>query len=219
MINDIFQFIHNLSNTVSVTNPVGLAVIFALVVFADVGVVIPFIIEPALFLITFQSGPFSLPVLLFVMMLTLGRQGGTAILYWLSRLVGVQLGRLIRRLFPDFAARFSKRLQQFERSLGQRQSMALAVARLTPGLVQVSTVAAGSLRIGFPSVMVAALISGIIYDVSIVFLGGLAHYGLRGINPDYSIYMALSVGVLIGVVFLLIDRIGRVRKRRSSPKP
>lgn len=102
MINDILHFIHSLSSLIGVTNPIGLGVVFIMVVFADIGFVIPFIIEPALFLITFQAGPVSIPVLLFVLMMALGRQGGTAILYWLSRLAWERMERVLRRIFPGF---------------------------------------------------------------------------------------------------------------------
>jgi len=213
MLDTIVEFINGLSGLVAVSNPAGLAVIFGMVVFADIGIIIPFILEPALFLITFQSGPFSLPVLLFVLMMACGRQGGTAILYWASRLIGTKIGRVIRHYFPQFAARFEKRLEQFERRLGSRQSIALAIARLTPGLVQVSTIAAGSLRINFLNVMAGAFIAGIIYDLTIVFLGGLAHYGLKGINTSYSIWIALGLALLMGLISYII---GRIRGKKEQ---
>ncbi len=209
MLDTILQFIHNLSQLIGVTNPAGLAVVFGLVVLADIGFIIPFVIEPALFLITYQSGPFSEPAWLFVLMMTLGRQVGTAILYWMSRLAGNQTGALVRHFFPGFAARFSVRLEQFERRLGKRQSTALAAARLTPGLLQVSTVAAGALHINYFYVMAGAFIAGIIYDLIIVFLGGLAHYGLKGVNPNYSLFIALGIAVFMGLITYIFGRIRR----------
>jgi membrane protein DedA with SNARE-associated domain len=216
VINGFLQFIHNLSNLIGVTNPSGLAIIFAIVTFADFGLAIPFILEPALFLVTFQSGPLSIPVLLFVLVLALGRQCGTAILYWLSRFAGTKIGPLIRRFFPGFAARFSRRLDQFEKRLGSRQVSVLTVARLTPGLLQVSTIASGALRINYLYVVIATFLSGLIYDTAIVLLGTLAHYELRNINPDYSIYFALGVAVLTALLFYAVDRI-RNRKRKVQP--
>jgi membrane protein DedA with SNARE-associated domain len=213
MLEGILQFIHNLSNLIGVTNPIGLIIVFGLVVLADVGFVIPFIIEPALFLITIQAGPLAPPAWLFVLMMTLGRQGGTAILYWLSRSAGDRMERLSRRFFPRLTNRFAARVQQFERKLGRQQHFALAIARLTPGLVQVSTIASGILRIHFYSVMFGAFLAGIIYDLVIVLLGSLAHYGLKGINADYSIYIALGLAVFMGLLSYIV---GRVRRSKDQ---
>jgi membrane protein DedA with SNARE-associated domain len=215
-IHNVLQFIHSLSSLIDVTNPSGLAIVFGIVAFADIGLAIPFILEPALFLITFQSGPISLSVLLFVLMLACGRQAGTAILYWSSRFIGEKIGRIISRFFPGFAARFSQRLERFEKRLGTRQTNVLIVARLTPGLLQISTIASGALHINYIYVMIATFISGLIYDAAIVMLGTLAHYGLQGLNPDYSIYFALGIAVLIALIFFAVDRI---RHRKSKDEP
>ena len=216
IISGFLQFIHNISSLIGVTNPEGLAIVFAIVVFADIGLGIPFLLEPVLFLIIFQAGPISIPVLLFVLMLTSGRQGGTAILYWSSRIIGTRVGLLITRFFPGFAMRFSKRLRQFEQRLGTRQTTVLIAARLTPGLLQVSTVAAGALCLKYLYVVTATFISGLIYDTVILLLGTAAHYGLKGINPNYSIYFALGAGILTGLLFFAIDRI---RNRRGKSRP
>jgi LPXTG-motif cell wall-anchored protein len=209
MIESIIQFFRDLSSLISVTNPVGLGIVFGLVVLADIGFIIPFVIEPALFLIVYQAGPFSVPVMLFVLMMTAGRQVGTGTLYWLSRLSWDEIERLLRRFFPGFAARFSRRVEQFERRLGKRQSIALAIARLTPGLLQVSTIASGILRIQFAYVLVGTFIAGIIYDAILVFLGGLAHYGLKGVEQSYSVFIALGIAVLMGLISFIIGRFRR----------
>ena len=213
MLDFITESVQQLSSLVSVNNPAGLAAIFGLVLLADIGIIIPFIIEPALFLITFQSGPFSLPVLLFVLMMAAGRQAGTAILYGLSLFAGDRIGRLIKRFFPKFAGRFSRRLVGFKKRLGNHRSMALATARLTPGLLQVSTVASAVLHINFTCLMLGVFISGIIYDAAIVLLGGLAHYGLRWVDERYSLFIALGAAVLIGLISYII---GRVRRKKGA---
>jgi membrane protein DedA with SNARE-associated domain len=206
MFDAIAQFIHNLSSMIGMTNPVGLTMVFGLVVLADIGFIIPFVLEPVLFLITYQAGPFSVPVLLFVLMMALGRQGGTAILYWLSRFAWSRIERLIHRFSPRFANRFSQRVEQFQRRLGNRQAVALATARLTPGLVQVSSVASGIVRVQYFHVMAGAFIAGIIYDAIIVLLGALAHYGLKGLNPEYSVFIVLGIAVIVGLFSFIISR-------------
>jgi membrane protein DedA with SNARE-associated domain len=212
MIDIIMEFINRLPDLINLNNPVSLAVIFGMVVFAEIGIIIPFIIEPALFLLTLTLGPLSVPVLLFVLMMTLGRQIGTSIVYWVSRLVGERVGKFVRRLFPRFSDRFLNRIHKFEKRLGKRQAIALATARLTPGLVQISTIAAGALRIRYPIVLAGAFMAGIIYDGTLVIMGALAHYGFRGVNKSYSIWIALGLTLIVGLITFII---GRVRREKD----
>ncbi len=209
MLNTILQFINQIPGLINVHNPLSLVIIFGMVVFAEMGIIIPFIIEPALFLITYQLGPFSIAVWLFVLMMTLGRQVGTSAVYWLARLAGRTVARFARRRFPHMVDRFLTRLRRFEKRLGKRQILALATARLTPGLVQVSTVAAGALKIRYLFTLAGAFVAGIIYDGTLVFMGSLAHYGLRGIDQKYSLFIALGLTVIVGLITFIVGRLRR----------
>ncbi len=134
MFDFIEKYLEMLSGAVSLASPAGLVAILVLALLADVGIAIPLIIEPALFLITYQYGPFSLPVLNFVVSLTLGRQIGTAFLYWLSRLAGYELGNWIRCCAPRFALGFineaGRRLELLKARINKKPNFAYSPSRI-----------------------------------------------------------------------------------------
>ena len=87
--------------------------------------------------------------------------------------------------------------------------LAIVVARLTPGLMQVSSVAAGSLHFPYYRLVLAIVLSSIIYDGTLIILGTLARLGLRGVEPQYSVWIALGFVVVMMVMFAIIHLIRR----------
>ncbi len=215
MIEQIGGLLNWLASVVNTSNPVGLAAIFLLPVLADIGIPVPFVIEPALFLVTYKAGPLSVPVLIFLLVMTGGRQVGSGILYWLSRLWGKRLsGRICRRL-PRFTQQFNQQAEQFTARLGNRWTQATVLARLTPGLLQVSSITAGTLRLPYTVVFVAVTISGLLRDVIIVFLAYLSQIGLKSMHPEMATWIALSLAILLGLVSFFINL---VRKRLDTAR-
>lgn len=209
MIEWINEALSTLATSISVNNPGGLAAIFLLAVSADIGIPFPFVLDTILFFTTYQAGPFSLPVFLIVMMLLGGRQLGTGAIYWLSRLLGTR--------FIDWIGRRSSSLQykleQFQNKLGRWSILAITAARLTPGLMQVSSAAAGALHFRYYQMVLAIVLSSIVYDGTLIALGFLARIGLKGLDPKYSAWIVIGfVGVMI-MVFVTVHFIRRRYKR------
>jgi membrane protein DedA with SNARE-associated domain len=194
-----------LATSISVDNPAGLAALFFLTVSADIGIPFPFALDTILFFTTYKMGAFSWPVLLIILMIWGGRLMGTGIIYWVSRLLGPR--------FVDWVGKRSKflrrNLERFQNRLARWPVLVITGARLTLGLMQVSSVAAGTMRVRYYKLMLAIIFSSIVYDGTLIVLGTLARLGLKDVGPEYSFWIVLGFVGIMAVVFLTIYLIRR----------
>jgi membrane protein DedA with SNARE-associated domain len=211
MIDWINAALATLAASISVDNPTGLVTIFLLAVSADIGVPLPFVLDTIVFFTTYEIGALSWPVLLIILMLWGGRLLGTGIIYWVSRLLGTR--------FVDWVGKRSKflrrNLEQFQNRLGRWTIPVIVIARLTPGLMQVSSVAAGTVRIRYYKLVLAIVFSSIIYDGTLISLGTLARLGLKDVEPEYSFWIVLGLVAIMAVIFLTIHLIRRRSDRAN----
>jgi membrane protein DedA with SNARE-associated domain len=211
MIDWINAALATLAASISVDNPAGLVTIFLLAVSADIGVPLPFVLDTIVFFTTYEIGALSWPVLLIILMLWGGRLLGTGIIYWVSRLLGTR--------FVDWVGKRSKflrrNLEQFQNRLGRWTIPVIVVARLTPGLMQVSSVAAGTVRIRYYKLVLAIVFSSIIYDGTLIILGTLARLGFKDVGPEYSFWIVLGLVAIMAVIFLTIHLIRRRSDRAN----
>ncbi len=212
MIDWINGALSTLAASITTNNPGGLAAVFFLTVSADLGIPFPFVLDTILFFTTYRIGAFSWPVLLIVMILLGGRLLGTGIIYWVSRLLGTK--------FVDWLSRRSKFLQRnlerFQNRLGKWTILVIAAARLTPGLMQVSSVAAGTMRIRYYRLVLAIVFSSIIYDGALIVLGSLARLGLKNVGPEHSAWVVIGFVAIMAAVFGAIHLVRR--RRQVKPK-
>lgn len=194
-----------LAASISVDNPAGLAAIFFITVSCDIGIPFPFVLDTIVFFTTYETGPLSWPVLLVLMMLLGGSLLGTSIVYWMSRLLGTR--------FVDWIGKRSKflrrNLEQFQDRLGRWTIPVIVAARLTPGLMQVASVAAGTVRIRYYQVVLASIFSFIVYDGTLIILGTLARLGFKDVGPEYSAWIVIGFVAIMTVVFIAIHLIRR----------
>lgn len=205
MIDWINGALSTLAASINVDNPGGLTAIFFLTMSADIGIPFPFVLDTILFFTTYEMGAFSLPVLLIILMIWGGRLLGTGIIYWVSRLLGTR--------FTDWVGKRSKFLrrnfEQFQNRLGRWSIPVIVVARLTPGLMQVSSVAAGTVRVRYYKVVLAIILSSIVYDGTLIILGTLARLGLKDVGPEYSAWIVIGFVAIMAAVFVAIHLIRR----------
>jgi membrane protein DedA with SNARE-associated domain len=194
-----------LAASISVDNPGGLVAIFFIALSCDIGVPFPFVLDTIVFFTTYEVGALSWPVLLVLVMLLGGSMLGTTILYWVSRLLGPR--------FVSWLGRRSKFLQRslerFQNRLGRWTIPVIVGARLTPGLMQVSSVAAGTMRIPYYQMVLAIVFSFIVYDGTLVALGTIARLGLRDVGPQYSACIVFGFVGIMTTVFVAIHLIRR----------
>jgi membrane protein DedA with SNARE-associated domain len=208
MIDWINGALATLAASISVDNPGGLAAIFFITVSCDIGIPFPFVLDTILFFTTYEIGAFSWPVLLIILMIWGGRLLGTGILYWVSRLLGPR--------FVDWVGKRSKflrrNLERFQNRLDRWPILVITGARLTLGLMQVSSVAAGTLHIRYYQVVLAIIFSSIVYDGTLIILGTLARLGLKNVGPEYSFWIVLGLVAIMAAIFVVIYLVRRRSK-------
>ncbi|MGD2065469.1 MAG: VTT domain-containing protein [Dehalococcoidia bacterium] len=194
-----------LAASISVDNLAGLAAIFFIAMSCDIGIPFPFVLDTIVFFTTYKVGPLSWPVLLVIVMLLGGSLLGTSIIYWVSRLLGTRFVDWIGR-----RSRFLRRnLEQFQNKLGRWTIPVIVAARLTPGLMQVSSVAAGTLRIPYYQVVLASVFSFIIYDGTLIVFGTLARLGLKDVGPEYSAWIVIGFVAIMTAIFVTVHLVRR----------
>jgi membrane protein DedA with SNARE-associated domain len=208
MIEWINGALRTLADSINLNNPGGLAAIFFITMSCDIGIPFPFVLDTILFFTTYKVGALSLPVLLIILMIWGGRLLGTGIIYWVSRLLGPR--------FVDWVGKRSKFLQrnfeQFQNRLGRWSIPVIVAARLTPGLMQVSSVAAGTTRVRYYKLVLAIIFSSIVYDGTLIILGTFARLGLKDVGPEYSFWIVLGFVVIMAAIFIVVHLIRRRSK-------
>jgi membrane protein DedA with SNARE-associated domain len=198
-----------LAGSITVDNPGGLAAIFFIALSCDIGVPFPFVLDTIVFFTTYEVGALSWPVLLVLVMLLGGSMMGTSILYWISRMLGPRFVAWVGR-----RSKFLERaLERFQNRLGKWKIPVIVAARLTPGLMQASTVAAGTMRVSYYQMVLCIVFSFIAYDGTLVALGTIARLGLRDVGPQYSAWIVIGFVGIMTIVFVAIHLIRRRTKR------
>lgn len=212
MIDWINSGLATLAASISVDNPGGLAAIFFITVSCDIGLPFPFVLDTILFFTTYEIGALSWPVLLIILMLWGGRLLGTGIIYWVSRLLGTRLVDWVGK-----RSRFLRRnFEQFQNRLNRWTVPVIVAARLTPGLMQVSSVAAGTVHVPYYQVVLAILFSSIVYDGILITLGTLARLGFKDVGPENSFWIVIGFVGIMTVVFVTTYLIRRRFKQSQQ---
>ncbi len=199
----------------------------------EIGVPIPFILDSTLLFVSLYAGFISLPTLLVVFALFVGRFIGSSILYWLGRLFSDALIKWLKKRWP----KVSDRLSYLSNKLSQpaplvdagtrstsrllpryswtfRVPLTIVLARFTPGLLTVSSVAAGGISLHYGTFVLGIGLSSIIADGLVLTIGFLASLGLKilGVTPSvWQLVIGLTILISLGWgIFFLVKR-----RRRS----
>jgi membrane protein DedA with SNARE-associated domain len=102
--------------------------------------------------------------------------------------------------------------------LRKRAPLAVAIARLTPGLLTPSSVAAGCSGIRYYQLVIGIILASVIADGALVIVGVITKYSLNilGFTPStWEVLLALA-----GIIFLVwFGRWLWSRRRRRSKLP
>ena len=199
----------------------------------EVGVPIPFVLDSTILFVAVNEGFVSFPIILVVMVLFLGRFLGSSILYMLGRLLGSIFLKWLKKRWPKVTDRiedFSKRLNQPQQAVDPGRGFAsrfwsrlsatlripliIVVARFTPGLLTVSSIAAGTICESYWIFVLGVGLQSILADGLILTVGYLASQGLKvlGVTPSVwqlVIGLAILVPVGWGIFFLAKRRVQR----------
>jgi membrane protein DedA with SNARE-associated domain len=212
MVENIQAFLSQMETAFSTGNPSGLLILCLLAVIADIGIPIPFVLDSILILTAYHSGPLSKSALLIVAALFVGRQIGSAILYLLSRVVGKIFLDWLQRHFPSIGSR----LDVFKSRLNHWAPLAVATARLTPGLLQITSVAAGAIRLRYSLFVAGITISSIIYDGILILLGFIAASSPKSSDVNFTIWLLISMLIMVCILWPLLFLVIRRRGKKEN---
>lgn len=200
----------------------ALAALFLVTLLTEVGVPFPLLVDTVLFLVGYHLGQLWIQALATVLALFLGRQSGSALVYWSSHLLGrpvvgwfvkhfpwlraagVRIARLpgIRTYLAVAVSRAGGQapLAVSLSGAGARTSFTLVMARLTPGLLTATSLASGAIRLDYRYFALGVGVASIVSDTLTVTLGFLMGYGLLrlGLTPSpWLILLGLAVNIAI----------------------
>ncbi len=214
---DIFiNFLKYLETTINPGNPSGILVLFSLAVITDIGIPVPFVLDTVLILTAYHGwtshNPTWIPVIIIVVILFIGRQVGSGILYLLSRLLGKVFLNWLKCHFPSMGSRLE--------SLGDRLQhwapMTIATGRLTPGLLQITSVAAGAIRMRYYYFALGIAIASLIYDGILVLLAFIAAHSPRANDPNFTIWLLIALIAVVCILWPLIYVMTQRNARKAA---
>jgi membrane protein DedA with SNARE-associated domain len=210
----LYELLSRLSYDVNLGNPTTLGVLYALGIVGDIGFPLLFTVEMFLFFTSYNIGPMSSQALLIVLMLLLGRETGAALLYWASRTLGRPLlnwiGKRFRRL-PDWMERVRVRLDR-------HAVLSVVVVRLTPGMLQIPSLAAGVMPLPYLKFALGVALSSLVYDIVLMLLGLSARFGLRHFQVKPETYLIVGFIIFIVAVWVILYLIHRHGLRRQKDR-
>jgi membrane protein DedA with SNARE-associated domain len=196
-INDIARYA---TEAIIQGKPTALLTLFFISALTEIGVPFPFILDTLLIFTGYKTGLISAEVGLIMLSLLLGRVVGASAIYWLTRIIGLVFIRWISKRFPYI----QKRMDWLTAKLGKRAPIAVAVARLTPGLLTPSTVAAGVVCINFGHLLLGISISSVIADGVLLVVGFITGKGLEQLGLIPSVWMIIvGLVLLAGIIFII----------------
>jgi membrane protein DedA with SNARE-associated domain len=215
MIEAFTEFLNNIVAALNLEQFGGLIVLFGVAVITDIGIPFGFALDSLLMVAAYQAGPLSQQVLIMMVTLLLGRQVASGLLYLTARMLGTSIltsRRLLKR-FPSIPDKLEKAKQQ----VGSQAPPTIALARLTPGLLQLSSIAAGVLRVDYWHFFAGVTLASAIYDVVVILIGTLARGVLASFHVDFSAWLVLVCTISIPLIWLGI-RIGIARRNHLRNK-
>jgi membrane protein DedA with SNARE-associated domain len=214
-----FEFLHNLEAAFNTTNPPGLIILFSLAIITDIGIPVPFVLDTILMLTAYKvmiSGePHWTPVVMIILMLFLGRQVGSGILYLLSRYLGSSFLGMLKKRFPSL----ENQLDTFKARLKHWATLMVVTGRLTPGLLQITSVASGAIRMRYQYFALGIALASIVYDGLLILLGFFAAHNPWAENRSFTTLLIIAMVVIVCILWpVLFAVIQRTKKKTETVK-
>jgi membrane protein DedA with SNARE-associated domain len=206
----MLEFFSNLTqnalNAINEGNWQALLGLFLVTGLTEIGIPFPFIVDTILIVTGIHRGILSANVGMIMLSLLVGRLVGASLIYWLTRIIGkIFIDRLNRR-FPVI----ERRMTWITNKLSRRAPLAVAIVRLTPGLLTASTVAAGIMRLRYYYLLFGIIISSLIADLALLLLGFFTGKGLEQFGVKLNVWVVvIIVIVVIGLIYLITRLLSR----------
>lgn len=198
MIPGLRELLSHLTYDIGFNHPGGLAVLFVLGVFSDIGIPLLFAVEIFLLFATYYVGLFSIQVPLIIFMLLLGNISGGSILYWLSSILGDPFLDWLDKHFPWIY----RRVEEFKTRINEHTILAVTLVRLTPGFLQVPSLVTGSLHLKYLRFLTGLILASLIYNGVIVAFGYIGHILLGTSRANLENYLIIGLIILIAATWV-----------------
>lgn len=173
MITGYIEFVTKSLDALGQGNVAALGALFTVLALGEFGVPFPYVLQGVLFFIGCQISQGAAQVIPILLMLALGRQFGSVIVYWLARLAGVPVlgwyGRHFRLL--------QGRLDRLKEKLSRQTPLAVAAGRLTPGLLMPTSILCGAMRLRYLHFALGVLLSAVVWDWTFISFGIISARG------------------------------------------
>lgn len=193
-------------------NPLVFGALFLISTLIEMAIPVPFVQDTVLLYVGYEPGGRLLPIAPVVMAtLMAGRVFGGSIVFWVACLLSSRFTRWLGRRFPNILSR----AQDLGAKMEKRSPLAVAIARLTPGLLTPSTVAAGLFQIRYLYFCIGVMISSIIPDTGEIASGLAIRAGftVAGLTPSPAFFIIALVIIMV-LVWLGSWLWGRRRARK-----
>jgi membrane protein DedA with SNARE-associated domain len=204
-------FLNYIESAFGPGNISGLIVLALLAAITDIGVPVPFFLDTVLMLAAYHAGVNYAPVFFIVLALFIGRQAGSGALYLVSRFLGKGFINWLKRRFPSIG----NRLDSAKLGKSRWTPLAVVTGRLTPGLLQITTVASGSICLRYDYFALAVATSSLIYDFILILLGFIAAHSPLADNINLTSWLLIALIVIVCILWPLLF----IFLHRSSKKP
>jgi|YelNatPaOPRAMG01_1025707.scaffolds.fasta_scaffold49532_2 membrane protein DedA with SNARE-associated domain len=201
-----FELISQALSTLNQGNVFALAALFLVLALGEMGVPFPFVLQGVLFFIGYQitqgAGVRLIPV---VVVLVMGRQFGSAVVYFVARFLGKPFVDRIGKVFPSWQSQPDK----LKRKLSKGAPVAIAIGRLTPGLLVPTSLTSGAIGLRYEYFALGIALSTIVWDGTFIASGTILGSSVQRLGltiPSWSILAGFITAIsLIWVVrrFLL----------------
>lgn len=175
-------------------DPKSLASVFFLLIFNEVGLPLPIVYETILLYTGYQLSHGSPSYLATALFGAFGSAIGASFVFLFFYVFGEEL------LNSRFLSPYKSKVAGIKSEIGRREVLAVTLARLTPGLVGLTSVAAGVLRVNYFKFLAGILTSNFIW-ASVMITAG---YFFGETSERFSGKMTAVVGFLSLIVFLLV---------------
>lgn len=200
MLGFLTELAKNATQAITHGNPTALMALFFISTLTEIGVPFPFILDTILIFTGYQSGLLSLETILIMLSLMAGRAVGASAIYWLTRWIGRAFIKWVSKRFPFL----QKRMEWLTNKLSRRAPIAVAIARLTPGLLTPSTVAAGVIRVRYWHLILGIAISSVVADGVLLIIGFVTGRSLDELGVKPAIWMFIvGLVILFGIIWVV----------------
>ena len=184
---------------VNQSSPPVLIALFLVTFFTEFAIPFPWVQDVVYYYIGFQFGRSSIRAIPITLVMLAGRLAGSAIVYWLSRLIGTPFINWIGKRFKKFPSRVAS----VQVRLSKHTIIAMTSVRLMPGTLVPSSIAAGAICLNYLDFVLGITLASIIDDGTTILSGFVTRLSIEylGVKPTPWLF---SVGVIVTMVIVWV---------------